>query len=157
MRRTRSRLTHVFLSWSVCEIVWMPACMYACMYACIDGCLYIRVQMEWTWQTSQSSYIRLTATYMCLFDFIHSIHASLVVVNTREWVTTHVNASCHMWTSDVTWEWVISHSNESHCMHLSWLLTPGKRERLLHMCDVTRLSHMCDSLQKRTLVEKNRK
>jgi len=32
---------------------------------------------------------------------------------TYEWVMSHVNESCHMWMSHVTYEWVMPHTNES--------------------------------------------
>jgi len=32
---------------------------------------------------------------------------------TYEWVMSHLNESCHIWMTHVTYEWVMSHMNES--------------------------------------------
>jgi len=49
-----------------------------------------------------------TATHC--YDGHRRMHESC---HTYEWVMSHMNESCHIWMSHVTYEWVISHMNES--------------------------------------------
>ena len=44
----------------------------------------------------------------CFADFI-SLKESC---HTYEWIVSHINESCHIWMSHVTYEWVMSHMNE---------------------------------------------
>jgi len=66
------------------------------------------------------SYFNLTwVSHMSVISLSH-ISESLVWVwetmpshVTYEWVMSHLNESCHIWMSHVTYEWVMSHMNES--------------------------------------------
>ena len=53
--------------------------------------------------------------YVCVSTQIESDVYELEQIHhvTWEWVMSHVNESCHMWMSHVTCEWVTSHVNES--------------------------------------------
>ena len=50
-------------------------------------------------------------TFIC--DMNHSYIASRMSIVTYEWVMSHMNESCHIWMSHVTYEWVMSHLNHS--------------------------------------------
>jgi len=51
---------------------------------------------------------------------VHNVHICDMTRHvTCEWVMSHMNESCHIWTSHVTYERVMSHMNESCHMWMS--------------------------------------
>jgi len=56
---------------------------------------------------------------------------------TYEWVMSHMNESCHIWMSDFTYESVMSHMNESHHIWMShvtyeWVMSHMNESCLTH-------------------------
>ena len=64
---------------------------------------------------------------------------------TYEWVMSRMNESCHVWMSHVTYEWVMSHMNESCHIRMSHVTYEWVMSRHIWMSHVTYecvMSHM---------------
>jgi len=57
---------------------------------------------------------------------------------TYEWVMSHMNESCHIWMSHVTYKWVISHTNESRHVWMShghiWIISSAEMKEEVALC-----------------------
>jgi len=60
---------------------------------------------------------------------------------TYEWVMSHMNESCHIWMSHVTYEWVMSHMNESCQIWIIWECTSEPHIALMWRISEAHIAH----------------
>jgi len=103
--------------------VWQVRCVYMCVHTdAFNG--------------------RTSATVVCVCVYVgHKLAKEAVILEwvkshvngscriwmshvTYEWLRSHVNGPCHMWKSHVTYQWVMSHMNEPCNMSMSqWVIS----------------------------------
>jgi len=76
----------------------------------------------------------------------HTIAGCCVIHITFEWVTSHLNDSCHIWMSHVTFEWVMSHLSVVSCLRESqschvWERCDSKRQARVCVCSTQTHTH----------------
>ena len=60
---------------------------------------------------------------------------------TYEWVMSHMNESCHIWMSHVTYEWVMSHMNASCHIWMRHIMYEWVMSRINESCHIW-MSHV---------------
>jgi len=64
---------------------------------------------------------------------------------TYEWVMSHMNESCHIWMSHVTYEWVMSHVNQSYHEWMYHAIYASYHIWMSHVTYEWVISHMHES------------
>jgi len=72
---------------------------------------HVNGRLGWCLTTEMSHVTHTNETHIQMSHSYHSTSDMIYV--TYEWVMSHMNESCHVWMSHVTYAWVMSHMNES--------------------------------------------